>query len=87
MWDASDVLLGIALLGLGWIICQVNLIATKTKDIHRWHAPNAEGVQSWKGDAASMARLISSMESLNQLLREFLVEARAYYGMKNSERN
>ncbi len=73
---SAELLQGTALILLGWLVSQVNMIATKVIDLWNWHRPNAEGIQTWKGDPEAISRLIDKIDDLTTLLREFIVEMR-----------
>lgn len=42
------------------ISVQLGELQVESKDLHRWHSPNAEGEQTWKG--THMSRVLDNIE-------------------------
>lgn len=72
-----ETLIGLCLVIFGWVGRSVNFIQGQTQDLHDWHKPNAEGIQTWKGNPEAIDKLVDKIDNLTDSVKEFLVEIRA----------
>lgn len=73
---ALETLIGLCLAVLGWVANSVNMMSGHTSDLHLWHKPNEEGVQTWKGNPEAIDKLVDKIDDLTSSVRELLVEIR-----------
>ena len=65
------IILAIVLGLCGWILAKVNTIDRRTEDLHKWHAPDDAGQQTWKN--ADVAMLCSKVDDLTDEIKELVI--------------
>jgi len=63
----SDVMLMIVFGMIGWISPTIMEMKRNIRDLHKWHAPDDRGRQTWKWD---IERLIQRMDELISTLEK-----------------
>ena len=66
--EVETILLSIVIGLSGWIVARINSMSRECHDLHRWHAPNDQGQQTWKDKGPLLARL----DTLIELLKEHM---------------